>query len=145
MRPVLAVLCSFAMAACGHATVPNDTRADAFTGSVSGVIMLPDAAPGDTTCSQVAVYATVVDDKGGTLRVGRSFVHQGRGRCSYEINDLPPGMALTVHVDAPAGMTCGNGASLAFSAQNQEPFSLKNDEGRTRDFRAQCSAATSSR
>jgi hypothetical protein len=145
MRPVLAVLSSFALAACSHATVPNDTRADAFTGSVSGVILLPDSSAGDATCAQIAVYATATDEKGATLRVGRSFVHQGRGRCSYEINDLPPGLALLVHVDAPAGMTCGNGASVAFAAQNQDAFSLKNDEGRTRDFRPQCNATTSSR
>jgi hypothetical protein len=145
MRPVLAVLCSVAMVACAHGTVPNDTRADAFTGAVSGVVALPDSIASDSVCTQIAVYATTVDDKGGALRVGRSAVHQGRGRCSYEITDLPPGVALTVHVDTPSGMTCGNGTSLAFAADNQESFSLKDNEGRTRDFRPQCSAATSSR
>jgi hypothetical protein len=145
MRLISAVFCSVAMAACAHATVPNDTRADAFTGAVTGVIVLPDSTASDSACTQISVYATTVDDKGANLRVGRAFVHQGRGRCSYEITDLPPGMALIVHVDAPAGMTCGNGTSLAFSAQDQEAFSVKNDEGRMRDFHPQCSASTSSR
>ncbi len=145
MRLILAVLCSVAMAACAHTTVPNDNRADAFTGAVSGVIVLPDSTATDSACTQISVYATTTDDKGGTLRVGRSFVHQGRGRCSYEITDLPPEIALMVHVDAPAGMTCGNGASLAFAAQTEEPVSLKDNEGRMRDFRAQCTTSTSSR
>jgi hypothetical protein len=145
MRLVLTLLCAVALAACAHATVPNDQRADAFTGAVSGVIVLPDASAGDLACTQIAVYATTTDEKGGALRVGRPSVHQGQGRCSYEINDLPPGMPLMVHVDAPAGVRCGNGASLAFAAQSQESFSVKDNEGQTRDFRPQCSTATSSR
>ena len=43
MRLALTAFCSVALAACSHATVPNDSRADAFTGAVSGVIVLPDA------------------------------------------------------------------------------------------------------
>jgi hypothetical protein len=144
MRLTLAVLSSLALGACATATVPNDTRADAFTGAVTGVIALPESA-GDSACTQIAVYATAADDKGAVLRVGRAAVHQGRGRCSYEITDLPPDFAITVHVDAPEGMRCGNGASLAFAAQVQEAFSLKDHQGRTRDFHAQCSTATSSR
>lgn len=144
MRLILAVFLSVAAAACAHATVPNDSRADAFTGAVSGVIILPDSTAADSACTQISVYATAIDDKGAVLRVGRSFVHQGHGRCSYEVNDLPPGMALTVHVDAPAGMTCGNGASLAFAAQTQESFSVQDNEGKMRDFHPQCSSAASS-
>jgi len=143
MRPVLTFLCAVALAACAHATVPNDQRSDAFTGAVSGVIVLPDSS--DVACTQISVYATTTDEKGGELRVGRPAVHQGQGRCSYQIDDLPPGTPLMVHVDVPAGVKCGNGASLAFATQNQESFSVKDNEGRTRDYRAQCNATTSSR
>jgi hypothetical protein len=144
MRPVLTLLSAMALAACSHATVPNDQRADAFTGAVSGVIVLPDSSAGDVSCTQINVYATTTDEKGGELRVGRPAVHQGQGRCSYQIDDLPPGLPLMVHVEAPTGVKCGNGASLAFAAQSQDTISVKDNEGRTRDFRPQCSAATSS-
>jgi hypothetical protein len=145
MRLVFTALCSVALGACSHATVPNDTRADAFTGAVTGVIVLPDSGANGLSCSQIDVFATTTDEKGATLRVGRPSVHQGQGRCSYEITDLPPAMALIVHVEAPAGVRCGNGASLAFSAQNQEAVSLKDsNEGQMRDFHPQCSATTSS-
>jgi hypothetical protein len=143
MRLILTAFCSLAVAACSHATVPNDSRADAFTGAVSGVITLPDSGTSDLSCTQISVFATTVDEKGNTLRVGRPSVHQGQGHCSYEISDLPPDMTLTVHVDPPAGMRCGNGAALAFSAQNQEGISLKDNQGRMQDFRPQCSATTS--
>jgi hypothetical protein len=145
MRLVLTAVCSLALAACSHATVPNDSRADAFTGAVSGVITLPDSGANALSCTQITVFATTVDEKGTTLRVGRPAVHQGQGHCSYQITDLPPAMALTVHVEAPSGVLCGNGAALAFAPQNQEAISLKDDEGRMQDFRPQCSAATSLR
>jgi hypothetical protein len=145
MRLALTAFCSVALAACSHATVPNDSRADAFTGAVSGVIVLPDASANSVNCTQLNVFATTVDDKGATLRVGRPAVHQGQGRCSYEISDLPPAMALTIHVEAPDGVRCGNGASLAFAAQNQETIQVKDNEGRMQDFHAQCNATTSLR
>jgi hypothetical protein len=145
MRLALTAFCSVALAACSHATVPNDSRADAFTGAVSGVIILPDAGANSINCTQLNVFATTVDDKGATLRVGRPAVHQGQGRCSYEISDLPPAMALTIHVEAADGARCGNGASLAFAAQNQETIQVQDNEGRMQDFRPQCNATTSLR
>jgi hypothetical protein len=145
MRLALTAFCSVALAACSHATVPNDSRADAFTGAVSGVIMLPDAGANNLNCTQLNVFATTVDDKGTTLKVGRPAVHQGQGRCSYEISDLPPAMALTIHVEGPEGVKCGNGTSLAFAAQNQEAITVKDNEGRMQDFRPQCSTTTSLR
>jgi hypothetical protein len=143
MRLALTAFCSVALGACSHATVPNDSRADAFTGAVSGVIVLPDAGANSLNCTQLSVFATTIDEKGATLRVGRPAVHQGQGRCSYEISDLPPAMALTIHVEAPDGVRCGNGASLAFAAQNQEAIMVKDNEGRMQDFRPQCSTTTS--
>jgi hypothetical protein len=145
MRLVLTALCLMGVAACSHATVPNDSRADAFNGAVSGVIVLPDSGANALDCTQIAVFATTTDDKGATVRVGRPAVHQGQGRCSYQITDLPPAIALTLHVEPPSGVRCGNGASLAFASQSQETISLKDDEAGLRDFRPQCSAATSSR
>jgi hypothetical protein len=145
MRLALTAFLAVALAACSHATVPNDSRADAFTGAVTGVITLPDAGANGPNCTQLNVFATAIDETGATLRVGRPSVHQGQGRCSYEITNLPPAMALTVHVEAPEGVRCGNGASLAFAAQNQEAISVKDNEGRMQDFRPQCSTTTSLR
>jgi hypothetical protein len=144
MRLALAILSTVAVAGCAHSTVPSDTLTDTFTGSVSGVIVLPDSSGSNSNCTQLAVYATTPDGKGGTERVGRPSVHQGQGRCSYEISNLPADVTLSIQVEPAAGMTCGNGASLAFATQNHEPFSLKDNTAVTRDFRAQCNASTSS-
>lgn len=144
MRLAIAVLSTFAIAGCAHSTVPNETLTDTFTGTVSGVVVLPDSAGSNADCAQLAVYATTPDEKGGALRVGRPSVHQSHGRCSYEISNLPADVPLSIHVEPPAGLSCGNGAPVAFASQNQEPLSLKDNTSVTRDFRAQCNATTSS-
>jgi hypothetical protein len=144
MRLTIAVFFTLAMAGCAHSSVPNDTLTDTFTGSVSGVVVLPDSAGSNADCTQVAVFATTPDEKGGALRVGRPSVHSGHGRCSYEISNLPADVALSIHVEPTAGLTCGNGAPVAFASQNQEPLSLKENTSVMRDFRAQCNATTSS-
>ena len=145
MRRGLAAFGLIGVAACAHATVPNDSRADAFNGAVSGVIILPDSGANALSCTQLSVFATTIDEQGTTLRLGRPAVHQGQGRCSYEITDLPPAVPFTIHVEPASGVRCGNGAALAFAAQGQETISLKEDEGRMQDFHSQCSAATSLR
>ena len=130
------------MAACAHSTTTSDLGSESLSGSVSGVITLPDANANN--CTQLAVYATATDDKGAVVRVGRPSVHQGTGRCSYQISNLPPDLQLNVHVEPPAGMTCGNGTTLAFAATSADSFTLKSDEIRTRDFSAQCSGTATS-
>jgi hypothetical protein len=145
MRFAFAILSTIAVAACTHSTVPSDTLTDTFTGAVSGVIVLPDSSGGNSDCTQLAVYATAPDEKGGAQRVGRPSIHQGhQGRCSYDISNLPADVTLTIHVEPAAGLKCGNGAAVAFATQNQESFSLKDNTAVTRDFRAQCNATTSS-
>jgi len=106
---------------------------------------LPDATAGDDACTQLSVYATTTDDKGQTARVGRAAVHRASGHCSYTIAELPPAMPITIHIEAAAGMKCGNGATAAFASQGHQAFSLKDDQFVTRDFQPQCSTTTSSR
>jgi hypothetical protein len=144
MRLLSVVLFSLALGACAHGTTPNDLGSEALSGYVTGVIVLPDATANGASCTQIDVYATTTDSSGAVVRVGRPSIHQGNGRCSYQIANLPPGVALTVHVQPPTGMTCGNGASLAFTTQSADAFALKDDEGRTRDFNPRCSTSTSS-
>ena len=142
MRSTLLFLCTVAMAACSHGSVDNGFNG--FSGTVSGVIGLPDASAGDDACTQLSVYATTTDGKGQTQRVGRPTVHRGTGHCSYTVAELPPAVPITIHVDAPAGMKCGNGATPTFTSQGQQGFSLKDDQFVTRDFQPQCNAATTS-
>ena len=141
MRSILLLLGSIAVAACSHGTV--EYGLNSYSGTVTGVILLPDAQASNDSCAQLSVYATVADDNGQTQRLGRAEVHRGNGRCSYTIGNLPPDKQLTLHVEA-AGMKCGNGTSLAFVSQNPQTVSLRNDQFVTRDFQPQCSATTSS-
>ncbi len=144
MRSILLFLCAAGVAACSHGGVENGFNG--FTGTVTGVVVLPQAnGIDDSACTQLAIFATAADDKGQTQRVGRAAVHSESGRCLYSIGELPPTVAVTVHVEASAGMKCGNGASLAFASQGPETVSLKDDQIVTRDFQPQCSATTSLR
>ncbi|MGO8969808.1 MAG: hypothetical protein ACLQDQ_09585 [Myxococcaceae bacterium] len=144
MRSVLLLLCSAAVAACSHGGVENGFNG--FTGTVTGVVVLPQPnASDDSACTQIAIFATASDEKGQNQRVGRPSVHSQNGRCLYSIGELPPTVAVTVHVEAAAGMKCGNGTSLAFAAEGPETVSLKDDQIVTRDFQPQCSATTSLR
>ncbi|MGO9829145.1 MAG: hypothetical protein ACLPJH_03325 [Myxococcaceae bacterium] len=141
MRSILLFLCAAGVAACSHGGVENGFNG--FTGTVTGVVVLPQSD--DSACNQLAIFATAADDKGQTQRVGRAAVHSESGRCLYSIGELPPAVAVTVHVEAAPGMKCGNGASLAFAPQGPETVSLKDDQIVTRDFQPQCSATTSLR
>jgi hypothetical protein len=142
MRSTLLPLSAVALAACSHSSV--DKGFNNFTGTVTGVIALPDATACDDASTQLSVYATTTDDKGQTQRVGRASVHRATGHCSYTVAELPPSVPITIHVDAVSGMKCGNGATAAFASQAQQGFSLTADQFVTRDFQPQCSATTSS-
>jgi len=143
MRSTLFLLCSLGLAACSHGSVENGFNG--YTGAVNGVILLPDSEASDASaCTQLSVYATVTDSQGQPQRVGRASVHQGNGRCSYNIGELPPAVSITVHVEPAGGMKCGNGASLAFRTESQTNVSVEDHGLVTRDFQPQCSATTSS-
>jgi hypothetical protein len=146
MRLALLALASLTAAACATGSaVPDERLTDTFTGTVNGVIVLAQPA-GSGSCSELAVYATATSQQGGApARVGRASVHQGSGRCSYEITHLPPNLNIDLHVDPAAGMTCSDGSLLTFAPSSGSAFTVGDHTSITRDFRGQCSAGHSAR
>jgi hypothetical protein len=146
MRLTLLAVASLTAAACATGgTVPDERLTDTFTGTVNGVIVLAQPA-GSGSCSELAVYATATGEQGATpARVGRAAVHQGSGRCSYEITNLPPNVNIDLHVDPAAGMACSDGSLLTFAPSTGSSFTINDHTSITRDFRGQCSAGHSSR
>jgi hypothetical protein len=137
---VLAVA-SLSLAACAgvsSGSAPDERLTQTFNGTVNGVIVLPQK-PG-VSCTELTVYATTADGAGAAqAKVGRPSVHEGNGRCSYQIDKLPP-LPIDVHVDPAPGMTCGDGSSLSFGATSVAALTIEAHTSVTRDFRAQCGA-----
>jgi hypothetical protein len=146
MRPPLVVVSSLTVVAgVGSGALPDDRLGDTYTGSVTGIVVLPSSAVASSACASLDVYVTADDGKGdASVRIGRRAVHRGEGRCSYEITHLPSSISLDVHVDAPRSLICGNTSSLIFATDSDRPFLLRDGEDRTEDFHAQCSAGRSS-
>lgn len=142
MRLALLALASLSVAACATGSaVPDERLTDTFSGTVNGVIVLAQPAGGNA-CSQLAVYATAA---GQAARVGRASVHQGNGRCSYEITNLPANLDIDIHVVPAAGMSCNDGSLLSFAPSIEGAFTIADHTSLTRDFRGQCSAGHSER
>lgn len=137
----LFAVASLSLAACAGATpgtAPDERLTQTFNGTVNGVIVLPQN-PG-LSCGELAVYATTSGGSGGAAaKVGRPTVHEGSGRCSYQIDKLPP-VPIDVHVDPAPGMTCGDGSALSFGATGTAALTIEGHTSVTRDFRAQCGA-----
>jgi len=145
MRPSSFVLASLITACAGSAGRPDDRLDDLYTGIVTGVVSLPPGAAGQPVCGNIEVYATTEDSSGNApARIGRPAVHQGTGHCSYEIQNLPSGTALALHISGPASGLCDAGASLTFVPDGALTFTLAQGQERTENFRIQCSAGQSS-
>jgi len=145
MRPSLFVLASLIAACAGSAARPDDRLDELYTGTVTGVVALPPSAAGQPVCGSLEVYATAEDGTGNTpLRIGRPAVHQGAGHCSYEIQNLPSGPQLAIHVSGPANALCQAGSSLTFAPDGALTFTLAQGQERTENFRAECRAGQSS-
>jgi len=142
MRTTVLLLASLSLAACASAgNVPDERLTDTFSGTVNGVIVLPQQA-GGIPCSGLTVYATAVGDQAKSpSRLGRPSIHDGSSRCSYQIDNLPP-QPVEVHIEPAAGMACRDGSSLSFGSTGSAPFTVNAHESVTRDFRAQCGASS---
>jgi hypothetical protein len=70
--------------------------------------------------------------------VGRSAIRPSKGRCSYQIDNLPSDKDVTVKVQPAADLKCQDGSQMAFVSDNPGPLKLQPAEGKLFDFRAQC-------
>jgi hypothetical protein len=125
MRPSLFVLASLITACAGSAARPDDRLDELYTGIVTGLVTLPPSVAGQPVCSSLEVYATSEDSGGNApVRIGRPAVHQGAGHCSYEIQNLPSGTMLAIHIGGPASALCDAGSSLTFAPEGAVTFTL---------------------
>ena len=136
MKTCIAALVFLGAAAC--ATTGVDPRLTyTYNSSVTGVIVVPDATASEDVCKNLNVYA-VVDGQ----TIGRSAVRPSKNRCSYQIDNLPADKAVDVKVET-SSLKCQDGTPMAFASDSGAPLTLKSDEGKLQDFRAQCGASKS--
>ena len=139
MKPVIAALAFLGAVACATSGSGVDSRLEyTYNSSVTGVIVGPDAAAGSNVCGNLAVVATV-----GDTQVGRSAIRPSKGRCSYQIDNLPSDKDVTLKVQPAADLKCQDGSQMAFVSDTQGPLKLQPAEGKLYDFRAQCGATQS--
>ena len=134
MKPVIAALAFLGTIACATSGSGVDPRLEySYNSSVTGVIVVPDASASNDVCSNLAVVATV-----GDTQVGRSAIRPSKGRCSYQIDNLPSDKELTVKVQPATNLKCQDGSEMAFVSDEQAPLKLEPSQGKLKDFRAQC-------
>ena len=139
MKPVIAALAFLGAVACATSGSGVDPRLEyTYNSSVTGVIVVPDATAGSDVCNNLAVVATVGDQK-----VGRSSLHASKGRCSYQIDNLPSDKDVLVKVQPASDLKCQDGSPMAFVSDIQGPVKLEPSQGKLQDFRAQCGATQS--
>ena len=139
MKPVIAALAFLGAVACATSGSGVDSRLEyTYNSSVTGVIVVPDAAAGSNVCGNLAVVATV-----GDTQVGRSAIRPSKGRCSYQIDNLPADKDVVVKVQPASDLKCQDGSQMAFVSENQDPLKLEPSQGKLLDFRAQCGTTRS--
>jgi hypothetical protein len=127
--------------ACATTGSGIDSRLEhTFNGSVTGVIVVPEATASADVCKNLNVYATLTDAQ---QTIGHTSVRQSRNRCSYQIDNLPADRQLSIKVEPAADLKCQDGTPMAFATDAQAPITLKSGEGKLQDFRAQCGATRS--
>lgn len=139
MKPVIAAFAFLGTIACATSGSGVDPRLEyTYNSSVTGVIVVPDASASSDVCRNLAVVATV-----GDTQVGRSAIRSSKGRCSYQIDNLPSDKDLTVKVQPASDLKCQDGSQMAFVSDDQAPLKLEPSQGKLHDFRAQCGTTRS--
>jgi hypothetical protein len=139
VKPVIAALAFLGAVACATSGSGVDPRLEyTYNSSVTGVIVVPEATASSEVCNNLSVVATV-----GDQQVGRPAIRPSKGRCSYQIDNLPSDKVVTVKVQPASDLKCQDGSSMAFVSDIQGPVKLEPAQGKLQDFRAQCGATSS--
>ena len=139
MKPVIAALAFLGTIACATSGSGVDPRLEyTYNSSLTGVIVVPDASASSDVCKNLDVVATV-----GDTQVGRSAIRSSKGRCSYQIDNLPSDKDLSVKVQPSSDLKCQDGSPMAFVSDDQAPLKLEPSQGKLHDFRAQCGTTRS--
>ncbi|HET9155147.1 MAG TPA: hypothetical protein VFN91_00690 [Myxococcaceae bacterium] len=139
MKPVIAALAFLGTVACATSGSGVDPRLEyTYNSSVTGVIVVPDASASSEVCNNLSAVATV-----GDTQLGRSAIRQSKGRCSYQIDNLPADKDVTVKIQPATDLRCQDGSQMAFVSDDQGPLKLAPSQGKLHDFRAQCGTTRS--
>lgn len=140
-RIAIAVLLLSTATGCGtsrHAT----GGAREGSGTVTGIITLADGVGPKTGdfCEGLGVRVTPAGAPEDAL--GNPMVKVSRGRCSYQIGNLPSGgESLQLFVTPSLAWRCDNGATPTITPAEQE-LQLQEYQAETRDFRVSCTEAS---
>lgn len=138
-RITIAVLLLSTAAGCG--TSRNATGgAREGSGTVTGIITLADEVGPKTGdfCAGLGVKVTPAGAPEDVL--GDRMVRVSRGRCSYQISNLPSGgEQLELSVTPSSAWQCDNGATPTLTPAPQA-LQLEDYQAVTRDFRVSCTA-----
>jgi hypothetical protein len=139
VKPVIAALAFLGAVACATSGSGVDPRLEyTYNSSVTGVIVVPDASESSNVCNNLAVVASV-----GDTQVGRAAIRPSKGRCSYQIDNLPSDKDVTVKVQPATDLKCQDGSQMAFVSDAQGSLKLEPSQGKLLDFRAQCGTTQS--
>ena len=123
MKRLIASLAFLGSIACATTGSGIDPRLEhTFSGSVTGVIVVPEATASADVCKNLNVYATLADAQ---QNIGHTSIRQSRNRCSYQIDNLPADRQLNVKVEPAADLKCQDGTAMAFATDAQGPITLK--------------------
>jgi len=139
VKTCIAALVFLGAAACATTGSVDPRLEYTYNSSVTGVIVVPEATASDDVCKSLNVYATIDD---AAQPIGRTSLHASKNRCSYQIDNLPSDRNVNVKVET-ANLKCQDGTPMAFAADVQGPLTLKSNDSRLQDFRAQCGATKS--
>ena len=127
--------------AAGCATSRNATGgAREGSGTVTGIITLADEVGPKTGdfCAGLNVKVTPTGASEDVL--GNRMVKVSRGRCSYQVSNLPSGgEQLELSVTPSPAWQCDNGATPTLTPAAQA-LQLQDYQTATRDFQASCTA-----
>lgn len=144
-RITIAVLL-FTAAGCSTTQGATGGRASREgNGTVAGVISLAEGVSPKTgeLCEGVAVKVTSPTTAEEAL--GTRMVKPSRGRCSYQVTDLPStGETLRLTVTPSPAWRCDNGATPTLTPE-PVTLTLRDHQTETRDFRVSCPAPNAAR
>lgn len=141
-RITIAVLLLSTAAGCSasrNANVTEGMREDG-SGTVTGIITLAEEVGPKTGdfCAGLDVRVTPTGAPGNVL--GNRTVRVSRGRCSYQVSNLPSGgEQLAFSVKPSTAWQCANGATPTLTPE-PGTLQLKDYQTETRDFRVTCTA-----
>jgi hypothetical protein len=138
-RITIAVLMLSTAAGCGTSRSATGGVREG-NGAVTGIITLADEVGPKTGDFCAGLDVRVAPTGAPEEALGNRTVRVSRGRCSYQIANLPSGGEQLMFTVKPSpAWQCGNGATPTLTPEPQA-LQLRDYQTETRDFRVSCTA-----